>query len=130
MKVLSLSPEDASFLASRARALGVAARTLVSFADSEPELAARAGVEIQALEARAILRRGALSRILSGAHLGVPREDIDDMSRLEVVTSMADDRIQALAGSLSSQPEEAGVGKLTEVLGMASMAVGLLNSVI
>ena len=130
MRALSLSPEDASFLAARARALGVAARTLVSFAESEPELAARAGVEIQALEARSILTRGALGRILSGAHLGIPREDLDDMSRLEAVTSVADDRIQALAGSISSQPEEAGVGKLTEVLGVASMAVGLFNSVI
>ena len=129
MNAFLLGPEEASFLASQARALAVAARAVIAFVEAEPELASRAAVEVPALEARAILGRGAVGRILSGSHQGVLAADFDDVSRLEGVMALADARIEAFEASLSQAGDGVQIGRLSEVLGIASTAVGLLNTV-
>ena len=129
MNAFLLGPEEASFLASQARALALAARAVIAFAEAEPELASRAAVEIPALEARAILGRGAVERILAGSRSGVSSADFDDVSRLEGVMALADARIEAFEASLSQAGDGVQIGRLSEVLGIASTAVGLLNTV-
>lgn len=116
---------EVTVLAGRARQLASAAREFVSFADSEPTLAARAGVEVLALEARGILGNGAAQR----AAQGMPESgDVETLVRLEGVVTLAGARMEGLEAAMEAAEGEGGFQRLAGIIGLASGAVGLIKS--
>ncbi len=123
MNAIALVRDEAAVVASKAAGLAEAARELVSFWETEPELAARAAVEMSAFEARAILRKGRLGRIAK--ETVVTREDFDDLARLETVTALAEARI----GSLEASLQDSGLDRLVGLAGAASTLLGFAKMI-
>lgn len=132
-----LGSSDALFLAGRAAAIGQAAREFIAFADQDPGLAAHAGVEISALEARVLLSGGAVDRVASlasqAARLGrafdVSGQDIEAVSRLEGVLALASSRIDFSLAGMAAAEAGAGPSMLGTYIGLATGAVGLFKTI-
>lgn len=123
---------EAPFLASRAEALELAAREIFSFVEREPELASQASIEVPAFEARAIFRRGATRRIMTAAmrgHTSVAREDLEDLSRLETLSSVTMTRLESFGASMGEADRSINISRLSEVVGLAATAIGIVKSV-
>lgn len=116
---------EVTALAGRARRLASAAREFVSFAESEPMLAGRAGVEVLALEARGILGAGAAQRAAQG--MAEPA-DVETLVRLDGVVALAGARLESLEAAMEAAEGEGGFQKLAGIIGLASGAVGLIKS--
>ena len=131
-----LGPSEAAMLAGKAAALEGAARELCSFVDQDPGLAGECGVEINAVEARTLLMAGAPSRVASrgqlagqsGQKLTVTTEDLEQLSRLEGVLSLAASRVALKGAALDAAEGQDGMAKLGSVIGIATGAVGLVRS--
>jgi hypothetical protein len=129
--VVPFTREEAVLLAAKASSLAGEAREIVAFSESEPDLAARAAVEVAALEAKAILRKGAVQRIMAAAryrNAEISREDLSDLSRLEAVTILSSDRIAGLDALMGDA--ESPVEKISGIVGLAATTVGLVNSLL
>lgn len=101
------------------------ARELVAFYQREPELAARAGVETLALEAKMLL--AVPSRGLSGPDLGTAQ-------RLEGLVTLASGRIETCMASMDravslSGSDEDPIGRLAGVIGVANGVLSLLGGI-
>ena len=100
-----------------AKALSGAALELVAFADGEPALASRAGVEVLALEARGIMSAGAPMRL--AAKEAAPG-DMEALARLEGIVTLAEARLDALDASLGATESGGGIERLSGFIGIAS----------
>ncbi len=112
-------------LAQSATAISAAAREFIAFAEGEPTLAAQAGVEVLALEARGILSGGAHHRLASA---GTVAADLEALSRLEGVVALAGARLDALDAAIAADSKGSGIEQLAGFIGLASGAVGLYNA--
>jgi hypothetical protein len=137
-------PEAARALAAKAQELGRGARALSAFAESEPALAKDCAVEVQALEARAILSGGAVDRAsgLGGraralgnqGASGLAPGDLDQLGRLEAVLAVARRRVEERERALA-QAEGPGGGGLVEKIGpvlggiVVDRVIGLVKSI-
>lgn len=132
MAPIQIVPGEALILAAKARALSGAAQELASFVEAEPELSSRAAIEASVFEARVILRRGSLTRIASTVTMrnpAVAREDFEDMSRLETLSSLAASRLDNLGASMGEADKSIGISRLSEVVGLAATALGIVKSI-
>jgi len=132
MESVRIVPGEAPFLASRAEALELASREIFLFVEHEPELASRASIEIPVFEARAILRRGATQRIMAAAMFGRPsvtREDLEDLSRLETLSSVTMARLESFGASMGEADKSISISRLSEVVGLAATALGIVKSI-
>ena len=112
-------------LAQSATAISAAAREFVAFSEGEPALAAQAGVEVLALEARGILSGGAHHRLAS---TGAGPADLGALSRLEGIVALAGARLDALDAAIARDSQGSGIEQLAGFIGLASGAVGLYNA--
>lgn len=134
MDQLQFGPEAAKALWSKVDQVRMAGAELSSFSEKEPFLAAQCGVELAALEARAILSNGAADRILGLATQGAQQrrpfavfeQDMRAMGRLEGVVSLASNRIAQRYMAMES--EGSNSAKLGSVISLVSGAVGLIKT--
>ncbi len=121
VRALSWTPSDARLMGERTEQVVLSARELVGFYEREPELAARAGVETLALEAKMILRE-ASSRGLSG-------RDLDVVHRLEGLVRLASGRIDACIASMdqAAGSQTDPINQLAGMVGLANGAFSLLS---
>lgn len=134
MDQVALGPEVAQALARKVENAVLAGNELSSFSDREPGLAAECGVEISALEAKSILGSGAPERLFEAATLGassgrpflVYRADLDGMTRLEGVVSLASSRIAQTYMALEAA--DSAPARLGSVVGTIGAIVGLVRS--
>lgn len=132
-----LSPREAAVLSQVLDRAHGGALELSRFQEMEPGLAGECGIEVGALEARTILQSGSLGRLKEAANaaqrtgraVGVRREDIDQLSRLEGVLSLADSRISLKVSTIDAGESQEGMAKLGSVIGLATGAVGLWKSI-
>lgn len=132
MNSIAFLPEDAAYLAAKARSASMAARELVSFWSEEPELAGQASVEVLALEAKSILSGGSLERISAASKSSSPvlqREDLDAAFRLDTIASVSSARLAALATAMDSEESDAPMNKLGGIVSMAATVLGLVQTV-
>ncbi len=107
-RTVVLGAEEAGLIGEYAARLEGSAIALTALSSEDPELAALAGVEVAALEARSILGKGCLARVAAAAGVEgatLAEEDLDGVSRLEGVVTLASHRIGACLASM----EAAGV---------------------
>jgi hypothetical protein len=116
-------------LAGKAMALSRQAADLMGFVDREPELSGECGIEVNAVEARALLS-GDLAERLSGLRgtVEVEESDLERLSRLEGVLALASSRIGARIRALDEAEGSALATKLGSMIGLATGAVGLVKS--
>ena len=103
------------------------ARELVAFADAEPQLAGRAGVEVLALEAKMMLRGGSLSNLRQrslGSH------EFATLERLEGIVALASSRMGECVSSMDTEAAGDPVNSLSQIIGLAGGAIGIIKSVI
>jgi hypothetical protein len=95
---LSTTSRELSGLRGDSRLEGVlgAARELVAFAESEPMLASRAGVEVLALEAKVLMQKVNLS----GSRCGLGRADFALLERLDGIVSISNNRMDECIASM------------------------------
>jgi hypothetical protein len=132
MNSVAIVRGEAPFLASRAEALEVAAQEIFSFVEREPELASQASIEIPAFEARTIIRRGATRRIAAAVmrgHESVAREDLEDLSRLETLSSITMTRLESFGASMGEADRSINISRLSEVVGLAATALGIVKTI-
>lgn len=132
MAPIQIVSGEAPFLAAKAKALAGTAHELASFVEAEPELASQAAIEASVLEARAILRRGSLIRIASTVSMRRPfvtQEDFEDMSRLETISSLAVSRLEGLGASMGEADRSINISRLSEVVGLAATALGIVKTI-
>lgn len=133
---IGFSPHDAAFLASRCQELGQGAIELAGFAESEPELASAAGLEVAALEARSILASGVPDRISQealgasqkGSTLELPVQDVAVIDRLEHVLAQSSNRIAQKVAVLQAAEQRGGIENFGAIIGVVGGAVGLVKS--
>lgn len=132
----SFGPQDAAILAGKAEGLRLAAQEISAFQESSPQLAAQAGVEVCALEARTILAGGAVDRIVmagtkaaeSGRPLSMNGPDLDALTRLEGVVMVSEARIGSSLGTLEHAEAGGGMETLAGWVGLAGGVVGLVKT--
>lgn len=132
----TFSAEEAEVLGRRAVELGESAEALSLFAQESPELAQLAGVEVAALEARSILRSGAIHRVVATAmgsarirrQAQIAAPDLESMTRLEAVVQLSGARINASVQSMDQQGSRGRFDTLGSIIGLASTAVGLYKA--
>lgn len=133
---VTLGSSEAVQLAEKAAALDNAARELCQFVDSDPSLAGQCGVEVNAVEVRTLLMAGAPSRIFHkgaeagrlGKRMDVSTADLEQLSRLEGVISLAASRIALKNAALEAADGQEGLAKLGSIIGLTTGAVGLVRS--
>lgn len=131
---MQFGPESAKALWLKVDQIRMAGAELSSFAEKEPFLAAQCGVELAALEARAILSNGAADRILGLANQGAQQrrpfavldQDMRAMGRLEGVVSLASTRIAQRY--MATEAEGSSSAKLGSVVSLVSGVVGLIKT--
>jgi hypothetical protein len=134
---VTLSPREARVLSEVVLRVEKGAWELSRFEDTEPGLAGECGIEVGALEARTILSGGSLGRLKEAARsvmetgrpVVVRREDLETLSRLEGVLSLADARISVKVAAISAGESQEGMLKLGSIIGLATGAVGLWKSI-
>ncbi len=102
------------------------AHELSAFADAEPQLAARAGVEVLALEAKVMLHGGGLSN-LRQRRLG--STDFSNLERLEGIVTLASSRMGECLASMDAEDRSTTVNNLSQLIGLAGGAIGIIKSV-
>ena len=101
------------------------ARELVAFADGDPALAAKAGVEVAALEAKMLLGDPALRNIHSRS-LGY--QDLGKLERLEGIVTMASNRMEACLSAMEAEESGKTVNNLGQIISVTGGAIGILKS--
>lgn len=103
------------------------ARELVAFAEGDPALAAKAGVEVAALEAKMLLGDPALHNIRSRA-LGA--RDLEKFERLEGVLSMCSNRMGDCIASMDAEMSGKTVNSIGQIISVAGGAIGIVKSIL
>lgn len=99
---------------------------LVAFADAEPQLASRAGVEVLALEAKMVLRGGGVSGLRQRS-LG--SRELASLERLEGIVALSSSRMGECASSMDAEAAGHTVNSLSQIIGLAGGAIGIIKSV-
>jgi hypothetical protein len=132
-RTITLGAEEAGFLGGYAEGLEMSARELESFSKEDPELAALAGIEVPALEARHILGRGCPARVAAAGRGNgeavVSAEDVEAVSRLEGVVTLASSRIGSCLASMEAAESSGGMNQLGGLIGLATGAIGLVKAI-
>lgn len=129
---LIVPSSHAASLGRRAQDAETAARELVRFGETDPDLAADCRVDLGSLEARIILSGGACRRIAeaAGRQAGTVRaEDLDVLARLEDVVARSRDRIGVRLAAMDAAQAAAPIETLGSIIGFATTAVGLIKSI-
>lgn len=134
---VTLSIREAAILAEVAARAEKGAWELSRFQETEPGLAGECGIEVGALEARTILQAGSLGRLRetasqayrAGRPAVVQQGDLDQLSRLEGVLSLADSRVGLKVATIDAGESQEGMAKLGSIIGLATGAVGLWKSI-
>ncbi len=101
------------------------AHELVAFADGDPGLAAKAGVEVAALEAKMILSDPVLRNIQS-RNLGY--QDLQKLERLEGIVTMASHRMGDCINAMDSEESGKTVNNLGQIISVTGGAIGIIKS--
>jgi hypothetical protein len=117
-------PPGASF--DRLEGVVQGASELVAFADAEPQLAGRAGVEVLALEAKMVLQGGSLSKL---RQRGLGSRDWATLERLEGIVALASSRMGECVSSMDAEARGEAVNSLSQIIGLAGGAIGIIKSV-
>lgn len=133
-----ISPGDALRLAQAAGRAAEAAQVIALFGEAEPDLAGECGVEVCALEARALLSGGAPDRLAraaaeaarTGRPATVSADDFSAVTRLEAVAALGRQRIDLKAAALDAEASQEGLARLGGILSLASSAYGILKTVL
>lgn len=133
---IQLGPSEAARLGQRALELSGAAQELCRFADQDPGLAGDCGVEVNAVEARTLILSGAPGRLAAGAReaarsgrpVQVAAGDLEQLSRLDGVISLASSRIALKRAAMEAAEGQEGINRLGSVIGIATGAIGLVRS--
>jgi len=132
MTPIPFHPEDAAYLAVKARGAAIAARELVSFWSEEPELAGNAAVEVLALEAKSILSGGAAGRVVSACRSprpSVDSGDLDAVFRLDTIATLSAARLAGLGASLEGEAVDAPINRLGGIVSMAATVLGIVKTI-
>lgn len=129
--------DQAALLASHARRVGLAARDLAVFTETDHDLLAECGFEVGALEVKMALFGGAPARIAAaaaeaaaaGRNVRIRSEDMDALSRLEGLLTLAGARMTMRIAAIDSEQSQTGLTQLGSIIGLASGAVGLIKSI-
>jgi len=132
---VSFGPDMARVLAEKARNVHMAGRELALFGEQEPSLASDCGIEIGSLEARTIMSSGATARVFEGADMAarsgktavLSAGDVEALSRLEGVLSMAASKVAQKQAMLDAA--ESPVAKIGQVLGLAATAASAIGMI-
>ncbi len=120
-----MSSEGARDVGTRLEGVVQSAQELVAFADGDPGLAAKAGVEVAALEAKMLLGDPALQNIHSRV-LGY--QDLGKLERLEGVVTMASHRMGACLNAMEAEESGRTVNNLGQIISVTGGAIGILKS--
>ncbi len=101
------------------------AHELVAFAEGDPALAAKAGVEVAALEAKMLLGDPALRNIQS-KNLGY--QDFEKLERLEGIVTMASYRMGDCISAMDAEESGRTVNNLGQIISVTGGAIGILKS--
>ena len=101
------------------------AQELSSFADSDPALASRAGVESLALEAKILSGDSSVRRL--GSH-AVSEDGLQKLQRLEGVVALSSQRMGECVASMDAEVSGRTVNNLSQIVGVAGGAIGLAKS--
>ncbi len=118
-------PAESRDAGTRLEGVVQSARELVAFADGDPGLAAKAGVEVAALEAKMLLGDPALRNIHSRT-LGY--QDIQKLERLEGVVTMASHRMGDCLSAMDAEESGRTVNNLGQIISVTGGAIGILKS--
>jgi hypothetical protein len=132
MNSIAFLPEDAAYLAAKARSAALAAKELVSFWSEEPALAGQAAVEVLALEAKSILSGGSMERVMMASRLGKPvlrQDDLDSVFRLDTLTSLSAARLAGLETAMEGDESDAPMQKLGNIVSIAATMLGIVKTV-
>jgi len=132
MSALRFSTEDASYLATKAHGVNLAAKELVSFWSEEPELAGQASVEVLALEAKSILSSGAVDRVVLASRSPRPvihADDVDKVFRLDTIASISSARMAGLESSLQEEESDRPINKLGGIVSLAATMLGIVKTI-
>ena len=102
------------------------ARELVAFADGDPGLAAKAGVEVAALEAKMLLGDPSLQNLHSRV-LGYP--DLEKLQRLEGLVTLSSNRMGACISAMDAEVSGKTVNNLGQIISLAGGAIGIVKSI-
>lgn len=135
---LPLEPDQAVMLVDRVVRLAGSARELAMFGESDPYLASECGVEVGALEARMILSSGAVDRVArsaaqtaqSGLRGSIAADDLEAVSRLEGVVALGSSKIALKMATMDAEASQAPISKITNLIGLAGGAYGLIRSIL
>ncbi len=125
MNEMAMIPTETHEVGVRLEGVVQRARELVAFADGDPGLAAKAGVEVAALEAKMLLGDPALRNIQSRT-LGY--HDLEKLERLEGVVSLSSQRMGECIASMDAEMSGRTVNNLGQIIGVAGGALGILKS--
>lgn len=132
MSSLPFSQDDATYLATKANSVTLAAKELVSFWSEEPELAGQASVEVLALEAKSILSGGAMERIAFASRSKRPAMGLDDLDavfRLDTITSVSAARLAGLESSMGDEESDRPIHRVGGIVSLAATVLGIINTV-
>lgn len=132
MSSLRFSMEDASFLATKAHGVTLAAKELVSFWSEEPELAGQASVEVLALEAKSILSSGASERVVMASRSPRPvmnGDDVEKVFRLDTIASISSARMAGLESSLEDEESDRPMNKIGGIVSLAATVLGIVKTI-
>ncbi len=123
---------DSRMISAESREVGVrlegvvrSAHELVAFAEGDPGLAAKAGVEVAALEAKMLLGDPALRNIQSKS-LGY--QDLEKLERLEGIVTMASYRMGDCINAMDAEASGRTVNNLGQIISVTGGAIGILKS--
>jgi hypothetical protein len=123
---LDLAPETALQAPSRLDGVVLAAQELISFADEHPALAARAGVEVLALEARMALQG---ARPPAGRTHALGARDLATFERLDGIVALASSRMGECVAAMDREMSGRGIESIGRIIGLAGGAIGILKSI-
>lgn len=103
------------------------AQELVAFADGDPGLAAKAGVEVAALEAKMLLGDPSLKSLHSRS-LGYA--DFEKLERLEGLVTLASHRMGDCIAAMDAEASGKTATSLGQIISLAGGAIGIVKSIL
>lgn len=134
---LTVDPRQAAGLRDQVAGLAGSARDFALFGESEPDLAAEAGVEIGCAEARMILAGGAADRVVramaeaaqTGRPVTVEPADFEAIDQLAGVLARGSNRIGLRLASIDAAAAEAPLQRIGNLVALGTGVVGLIKSI-
>lgn len=117
---------DGRDVGSRLQGVVRSAEELVAFADGDPGLAAKAGVEVAALEAKMLLGDPSLKSLHSRS-LGYA--DLEKLERLEGLVALSSHRMGDCISAMDAETSGKTVNNLGQIISLAGGAIGIVKSI-